>query len=276
MHKMVVHSVLFSAMAIAMAISAERVMEPQNGQWTESSDMEKYHTLTKGESIKGISAVEANSLPVFDIHFCVITKNQKAQESATLRQLQKEVEILNKYFVTEKREAIIRFRFKSAHFYKDVTALKCDFVALGDGGVPYDSNGWARIFNQCPHKQVRDPQAINFYIYDSYGRAGAADQTSHGKRNSNRPYVLIDWQRLNHRTQSPEEHEMGHAFGLEHICIPGATTRSHTNIMATAHAGSSGGLKDLGFTPEQVKVILHHAAITYKKLYGRSLPALHE
>jgi hypothetical protein len=215
----------------------------------------------------------ASSLPVFDIHFCVITKNPEAHAVATLEQLKKEVDILNTYFITEKRESIVRFRFKSAHFYKDVADLKCGFVEIGDGGVPYDSDGWARRFNECPHPQVRDPQAINFYVYDSYGANGAADQTSHGKRNSNRPYVLIDWQRLNHTTQSAEEHEMGHAFGLEHVQVPGATMRTHTNIMASVHAGGSGGLKDIGFNSEQVATIMQHAAITHKKLFGQPMPS---
>jgi hypothetical protein len=218
-------------------------------------------------------AAAGSSLPVFDVHFCVITKNPAAHRVATEEQLRKEVEILNTYFVTADRRPIVRFQFKSAQMYEEVAGLNCRFVELGDGAVPYDSDEWARRFNASPHPQVRDLQAINFYVFDSYGNSGAGDQTSHGKRNSNRPYVLIDWQRLNHNTQGVEEHEMGHAFGLEHVQVPGATMRSHTNIMAGAHAGGSGGLRDIGFDAEQTRTILHHAAITYQKLYGKPMPA---
>jgi hypothetical protein len=227
---------------------------------------------TPGRDDETAAIDSASALPVFDVHFCVITKNKKAHAVATLEQLKKEVDILNKYFVTEKREPIVTFRFKSAHFYEDVADLGCGFVELGDGEVPYDTNGWADRFNECPHPQVRDPNAINFYVYDSYGSNGAADKTSHGKRNSNRPYVLIDWERLDHRIQSPEEHEMGHAFGLGHVHVDGATGRTSTNIMASVHAGGSGGLKDIGFNSEQVATIMHHAVITYQRLYGKPMP----
>ncbi len=142
---------------------------------------------------EGTAIATESPVPVFDIHFCVITRNPGTHRAATLEQLKKEVDILNSFFVTESRQPIVRFRFKSAHLYQEVADLKCGFVELGDGAVPYDTDDWARRFNECPHPQVRNPQAINFYVYDCYGTNGAADQTSHGKRNSNRPYVLIDW-----------------------------------------------------------------------------------
>ena len=72
---------------------------------------------------------------------------------------------------------------------------------------------------------------------------------------------MLDWERIGHAVQSPEEHEMGHAFGLEHVCEQGASSASHTNIMASAGGDceGSGGLRDIGFTEQQIAVILRHA-----------------
>jgi hypothetical protein len=139
---------------------------------------------------------------------------------------------------------------------------------LGDSQDPYDTEGYAQVFNQCDHTKVRDPYAINFYVYDSFSpTVGYKDQTCHGKRNSNRPYMLIDFERLNHRDQSPEEHEMGHAFGLDHVGVPGAAKKDSTNIMTSAGLGfGSGGRRNRGFTVAQTAIILYHAERTLARL----------
>ena len=109
--------------------------------------------------------------------------------------------------------------------------------------------------------------AINFYIVDSYSKKqGYKSITSHGKNAGNHPFILIDWERLNHKVQSPEEHEMGHAFGLVHVCKKNAKISSETNIMAsTENCEGSGGLRNIGFNDKQLKTI----NITYKKILRR-------
>ena len=205
--------------------------------------------------------------PEFDIHFCVITKNPKAHQKATLKQLKREVNILNKNFRTLRNEQIVKFKFKSANFYNEVKGLGCKFVELG-GAKTYNTHKYAEVFNRCTHSKVRDPNAINFYIYDSYNKvSGYGDNNCHGKRNSNRPYLLIDWARLNCDTQNPEAHEMGHAFGLYHVSVPGARLGSSTNIMcSTEHGFGSGGKRDMGFTEAQTAIILYHAKRTSNRL----------
>jgi len=204
-----------------------------------------------------LSSLEAREIKFFDIHFAVITKNS----NITIEQLKNEVNILNKYFVNENRKKIVQFRFKSASLCNDIKDSKCSFVKLGDTTLNYNSDDWASVFNACADAKVRDKKAINFYIYDSYSKnRGFKDITGHGKRNSNRPYILIDKDRINHTIQSPEEHEMGHAFGLGHTCEPNAKRNSNTNIMASsARCNGSGGLRNIGFNKQQVNTILKYS-----------------
>ncbi len=222
-------------------------------------------------------AGDTQPVEVFDLHFAVITKNPAAQRVASLHQLHTEVEILNTYFVTEDRKPIVKFRFKSATFYNEIMNSSCEFVALGDTGIPTHDDRLARLFNTCNDPKVRDPRAINFYVYDSHdSKKGASDTTGHGRNNSNRPFVLLDWERLDHKDQSPEEHEMGHAFGLGHECVPGATQRSSTNIMTSAECGrGSGGLRNIGFNPAQIRTILANAKKIRERLAGKQTQGGH-
>ncbi len=80
--------------------------------------------------------------------------------------------------------------------------------------------------------------------------------------------LLIDWTRPDNRCQNPG----GHAFGLEHVGLPGATMATETNIMTSVGEGfGSGGTRNLGFTEAQAAVILYHAKRTHQRL-GLSEP----
>ncbi|MCU4379586.1 hypothetical protein [Acinetobacter haemolyticus] len=219
-------------------------------------------------SIANISCVATNrKYETFDIHFVVITPNPLAHSTVKLEQLKKEVDILNTYFVKEDRSPIIKFNFKSASFYEEIKESHCTFVALHQGQRIYNSEIWAKHFNQCNDPKVRDPKAINFYVFDSFTlKQGFKNRDGHGKRNGNRPFLLLDWERLNHNVQAPEEHEMGHAFGLSHVCSLGATPNSSTNIMSSSCVGGSTGKRDIGFNEAQVKQIMHYVPLIKAKL----------
>lgn len=215
--------------------------------------------------------ITTKQIPEIDVHFCVLTSNPKAQQKATLQQLKKEVKILNSKFVTFNRKPIVRFKFKSASFYNDIKNSKDQLAVFGNSKEAGNTNKFTKLFNSCTDKKVRDPHAINFYVYDSYSeKVGFADIISHGRRNSNRPFILIDWQRLDNNIQSPEVHEMGHAFGLYHVAVPGARLNHSTNIMASIeHSFGSGGKRDLGFTEAQAAIIAYHSKRTLARLASK-------
>lgn len=197
----------------------------------------------------------------FDVHFVILTSTPAARQAVTIEQMRREVDILNEFFVTEARAPLVLFRFKSLTPFLATRSSNCRLKDWGDVAAPLDTSRVVELFNACTDPQLRDPRAINFYVYDAYAHGSEfRDATGHGRRNSNRPFVFLDWERLNHGDQAAEEHEMGHAFGLEHICVAGATRRTPTNIMASADCGKgSGGLRNIGFNEEQAAAVLRTA-----------------
>jgi hypothetical protein len=170
----------------------------------------------------------------------------------------------------------VGFTFKSASLYADIQNSSCDLVLMSDIGQAYNSDEWEAAIDACSDPDVVDPNTINFFVYDNFD-GGYNDTTSRGRLNSHHPYVLIDWERLDHTTQSPEEHEMGHAFGLGHVCNPTATSTTSTNIMASSgdyadangnfvDCPGSGGLRNIGFRQPQVDAILANALCIKEEL----------
>lgn len=206
-------------------------------------------------------------LPVVKVHFVVLTDNIDQSAAGIDRAMHNEIDILNKYFVKRNGDKIIKFELNDVVQYDEIRSSNCEFIRIGEFAGEYNASDWQKRFNKCKDKKVIAPNTINFYIYDSYSENhGFSNKNSHGKNNHRHPYILLDWERLNHQDQSPEEHEMGHALGLEHVCVPGAGHNSDTNIMASADCGEgSGGLRNLGFEDDQVKKILDSYAYPLKK-----------
>ena len=192
-----------------------------------------------------------------------------------------EVDILNRYFVSESGENLVEFVYKDLTYYDADNLSQCSLLFLSNIEEDTESRDWRNAVNNCQNSDVVDPKAINFFIYDAWNSDKEFESVrSLGKFNDGKPYVILDWWRLGHNHQSPEEHEMGHAFGLEHICDPSVTTNDmSSNIMTSANkytdangnegdcsddTNGRGGLRDIGFNDEQVDEILRNAvAINY-------------
>lgn len=206
----------------------------------------------------------------------------------------REVDILNEFFVMEdetgdrtpvsKDGAEIRFRYKSHHYLGDILQTNAALLEYGRqedwqklcqdeypayyGGSP---GCWIDDIWDCNDRRLYDPLAINIFIFDNM-RPDCANHTvdpfekmSFGSRNKRgdeyRPFILIDYWRILHRDYA-EEHEMGHVFGLRHVCDPNVgnpydaseTRPVDSNIMQGSGCScpsetspSENGLRNLGF-----------------------------
>lgn len=200
----------------------------------------------------------------FPVHFCVVTNNDSAKKFVSKILLRNEIDTLNKYFTAEDpadpsgRKKLVHFTYEGATFYDEAKQSGSALVTFLDQDRSYGGKHINSLFDTEINPDIRCPKAINIYIYDSWKRGlSRADLTGHGRRNGNEPYILLDYMRLGHRIQAPEEHEMGHCFGLEHRCDPSvATDTTPSNIMTSGQGCSGkGGARNIGFDKAQVDSI---------------------
>ena len=150
-------------------------------------------------------------------------------------------------------ELCISFEVADIVFRADISEETCpELLALGTADDPSILDGSISLseaieaaVDACDDPTVRAPHAINLYIFDSCeanlaGVVNCETMTDSRGRNNQigdvyAPYVFLDVARLQHTTQAPEEHEFGHAFGLNHTCDPGVRVEAdNSNIMQSA------------------------------------------
>lgn len=186
------------------------------------------------------------------------TNRPEARAFDHMDQMQKEINILNKYFLDDQNQTIFDFKLNRYISYDQFSKMKCDLEHLLNRPAQMNPQLIPGSVKKCfPQRKSKE---VFFFIYDAYNtKLKYNDITSRGFRNNGRPFILIDWERLNYKTQAATIHEMGHAFGLDHVCAPGAKKTTPTNIMASYDCGKgSGGLRNIGFTPKQLSTILQN------------------
>ena len=244
-----------------------------------------------------------DQLAEFDVHFVVLTKHPDAPTARSSHidpdspstvytgeeLFKREIDILNTYFADDEGEQVcaggncVRFAYKSHQFRDDISDTPCELLSFGDQTDPtyLDSSNadYADLYGafedavgRCGDERLRDPFAINFYIYDAYqwdGTAAAADPGNTDNLGGSVrlgivdiPFVALDVERLLHRDQSPEEHEMGAAFGLQNSCDPSITSLTQdSNVMQSTCgvSGQSEGARNVGFGADQIAGIMKRA-----------------
>ncbi len=214
---------------------------------------------------------------VFPVRFVVLTGRPEVVRRATLAQMHEEVRIMNRYFVTEDRRAIVRFTFHSFHPYESIRDSPCEVVALANR--PVHTRDFIFKTSECADPRVYFPGALNVFIIDTFDRRkGYAEEDSYAGGQGNRRFVALDYERLGH-IFGAEEHELGHAFGLNHVCHPGADGRTKTNIMTQREACPGGvgreGDRSIGFNREQERQILEKARAVHAYIAGyRPIPGI--
>ncbi|MFJ0275476.1 metalloprotease [Acinetobacter baumannii] len=198
-----------------------------------------------------------NNRPVVPVTFVFTTNNPSAAQFDNFTQMRKEISILNKYYLDDQGKKIFNFKLNRYIPYKEFSKLHCDLKQQINQPYPISTETFPASVNTCFPKRTASKEVIVF-IYDAYSTKWKfKDVTSRAFRNNGKPFILLDWNRLNYNIQAGSVHEMGHVFGLKHVCAPKATKRTPTNIMTSAECKlGSDGLRNLGFTPVQLQTIL--------------------
>ena len=212
----------------------------------------------------GGSSSDSNEEPIdnnyilgysFGIQFIILTEHERNIE---VEKLIDEVNVMNEFFVKEDRSGIFNFYLNSVSYYDDIQNSDCELISVGDIEVNLPDIDYEAMFNACDDVLVRDRNLINVYIYDAYWD-GFQNNFGIGFNNDDNPFIFLDYARLPH-IAAAEEHELGHIFGLGHICSTVTSNNSSSNIMSSAilncaSAGIATGLRDIGFNREQLEVI---------------------
>lgn len=201
----------------------------------------------------------AMALPTVKVNFVFATNHVEAQKFDHLDQMKKELDILNRYFVSETNQPIFKFELNQYIPYQKFKQLKCNLSKVLESPKAIERSVLIENFQQCFPSKTKKPE-VYVFIFDGYNpKLGFKAADSWGFHNGGRPLVLLDWERLNYRVQAALPHEMGHAFGLRHVCIKGAKLKDATNLMASkGGCDGSGGQRNIGFNDQQLKIIQEH------------------
>lgn len=186
------------------------------------------------------------------VNFVVSSNKPEVIQYQSSRYFKQQIKILNQYFLDENDEKIFKFYLGNTISYKSFTKRNCDFQTMLNKAEVFIVKNLAPSFNRCLPQEKSNQVFV--FVYDSYANHNRfADTTSWGFYNKGKPFILLDWKRFDLGKNSAILHEMGHAMGLNHVCIPGAKRQDSTNRMASGQCGKgSMGLRNLGFTPAQI------------------------
>jgi hypothetical protein len=211
----------------------------------------------------------------FDIHFVVMTEklqgpggsvgaDKKTRRSEmVMERFKSHVEKLNTEFRSESGEQLVNFHLKSATLFLDAKSSQCEAVRLAAAGKSFGNQ-----VAKCKDAAITSPKAINVYIYAPADGSDDDRITSFGGHNSNGPYAFIHWK--SYHDFNKLWHELGHAFGLPHVCSSPRPEGAHWNIMATPDTCRNGApiVAGFHFDEKQTATVKTHIE-KYRKLFGK-------
>lgn len=170
----------------------------------------------------GTSAMAQPDLPLFSLHFVLMTDNEKAVAGATPARLQEIENLLNEKFAATTGEHLARFKIRSFATLDVLKNSRCPEIYES---IVNRTNTRYGDYWKCKDLNVRAPQGITIFI-----KHHDTDKLSYGGQMKGMPYAQINWERFL-KDQRVFLHEVGHAFGLAHSCPPKKGSGGRPNVM---------------------------------------------
>lgn len=163
-----------------------------------------------------------NELPLFSLHFVMMSDHPEAVASVTPERLGQIEDLLNHKFASTTGEHLARFKVRS---YASLEVLKNSACPeIYDSIVNRTSTRYGDYW-KCKDLNVRAPQGITIFI-----KHHDKDKLSYGGQMKGMPYAQINWERFR-KDERVFLHEIGHAFGLAHSCPPKKGSGDRPNVM---------------------------------------------